>query len=159
MILIILCILALSLNDHVTATSRVDDLVARFLVDATPLLFPPSRISLQTCIDHGKIFILVIQYNCVNIAAKGASRNFRYCRRPMMRYCHDAIFGFHFFYHEIKSTSWIGIKSNFFSQMIRLNYPRYCRVIICCTVFIMFTWNSIQGFTTIWNIKIYTCWT
>jgi len=61
MILIVLCILALSLNDHVSATSRVDDLVARFLIDATPFLFPPSRISLQMCIDHGKIFILVIQ--------------------------------------------------------------------------------------------------
>ncbi|XP_011343122.1 glutamate receptor ionotropic, delta-2 isoform X3 [Ooceraea biroi] len=52
MIFIVLCIFAFLLGDDVTASSHVDDLIAKFLVDATPVLFPPSRISLQLCIDY-----------------------------------------------------------------------------------------------------------
>jgi hypothetical protein len=105
---------------------------------------------------------LFLWYNCINIAAKGETRNFRQCSTTdyeILLWGNLWTQFTSFIYREIKSTSWIGIKFNFLSQMIQSNYPRYCRVIIWCTVFIMFTWNSIQGFTTISNTKIYTCWT
>jgi len=59
MILITPCILALSLGNAVIASFRVDDVIVGFIVNATPALFPPLRISLQLCINHGKIFIHV----------------------------------------------------------------------------------------------------
>jgi len=57
MILIVLCILALSLGNVVIASFHVDDIIVRFIVNATPALFPPSRLFLQTCISYGKIFV------------------------------------------------------------------------------------------------------
>jgi len=59
MILIILCILVLSLGNDVIASFRVDDVIVRFIVNATPTLFPPSRVSLHLCINYGKIFVHV----------------------------------------------------------------------------------------------------
>lgn len=35
---------------------NVDDVIVRFIVNATPILFPPLRTSLQLCIGYGKIF-------------------------------------------------------------------------------------------------------
>ncbi|XP_011700362.1 PREDICTED: glutamate receptor ionotropic, delta-1-like [Wasmannia auropunctata] len=52
MILVVLWILALSLGNDVIASFRVDDVIVRFIVNATPTLFPPSRVSLQLCISH-----------------------------------------------------------------------------------------------------------
>ncbi|XP_025995968.2 glutamate receptor ionotropic, delta-1 isoform X2 [Solenopsis invicta] len=52
MILTVLCILALSLSNDVTASFRVEDVIVRFIVNATPVLFPPSRVSLQLCINY-----------------------------------------------------------------------------------------------------------
>ncbi|KAG5343575.1 GLRK protein, partial [Acromyrmex charruanus] len=59
MILVILYILALSLDNDVIASFRIDDVIVRFIVNATPALFPPSRISLQLCINYGTIFIIL----------------------------------------------------------------------------------------------------
>lgn len=59
MFLFALCTIALSLGDHAIASSRVDDVIVRFIVNATPVLFPPSRVSLQLCISDGKIFTFV----------------------------------------------------------------------------------------------------
>ncbi|XP_011862464.1 PREDICTED: glutamate receptor ionotropic, kainate 5-like isoform X2 [Vollenhovia emeryi] len=50
MLFVILCIFAISLN---TAYSRrMDDVILQFLVDATPVLLSPLRISLHTCIGY-----------------------------------------------------------------------------------------------------------
>jgi len=56
MYLAILCIFALSLGDNATAFShRIDDVILKFIVDATPTLFPPLRISMYLCSDYGKM--------------------------------------------------------------------------------------------------------
>ncbi|KAG5316779.1 GRID2 protein, partial [Acromyrmex insinuator] len=60
MILVVLCILVLSLGNDVTASFRVDDVLIRFIVNATPALFSPSRVFLQLCTSYGKIFIFMI---------------------------------------------------------------------------------------------------
>ncbi|XP_070162358.1 uncharacterized protein [Polyergus mexicanus] len=52
MILVVLFTLAFSLDRDVIASSRVDDVIVRFIVNATPVLFPPSRLSLQLCIGY-----------------------------------------------------------------------------------------------------------
>ncbi|XP_071629010.1 ionotropic receptor 75a-like isoform X1 [Temnothorax longispinosus] len=52
MILFVLCILALSLGIDVIASPRVDDVIVRFIVNATPILFPPARVSLQLCTSY-----------------------------------------------------------------------------------------------------------
>lgn len=61
LLLLLLCVLALP-HDATRAPSsspgRVDDAVLKFLVDATPALFPPSRIFLHSCVGHGKFLEL-----------------------------------------------------------------------------------------------------
>lgn len=57
MVLVVLCILLLSFGNNVIA-SRVDDVIVRFILNATPAFYPPSRISLQLCTSYGKIFII-----------------------------------------------------------------------------------------------------
>ncbi|XP_032690856.1 protein PTHB1-like [Odontomachus brunneus] len=53
MLLLVLCILAMPCENHSTRSScRVDDVILEFIVNATPVLFPPSRISLYLCIDY-----------------------------------------------------------------------------------------------------------
>ncbi|GAB1861161.1 Glutamate receptor, ionotropic kainate 5 [Camponotus japonicus] len=52
MILVVLFSIAFSLGRDVNASSRVDDIIVRFIVNATPVLFPPSRLSLQLCIGY-----------------------------------------------------------------------------------------------------------
>ncbi|KAL6448314.1 hypothetical protein ACFW04_000338 [Cataglyphis niger] len=52
MILIVLFSLAFSFGRDVIASSRVDDVIVRFIINATPVLFPPSRLSLQLCIGY-----------------------------------------------------------------------------------------------------------
>jgi len=66
MILVILCILVLSLGNDVTASFRVDDVLIRFIVNATPVLFSPSRVFLQLCTNYGKIFIFMISMMIVH---------------------------------------------------------------------------------------------
>ncbi|XP_026823749.1 glutamate receptor U1 isoform X2 [Ooceraea biroi] len=53
MLLAILCILALLLSDNtIVCSHRIDDIILKFIVNATPVLFPPSRISVHLCIDY-----------------------------------------------------------------------------------------------------------
>ncbi|XP_025161208.1 uncharacterized protein LOC105192153 [Harpegnathos saltator] len=53
LLLLILCILAMSRgNDSSASSRRVDNVILKFIVNATPVLFPPSRISLHLCIDY-----------------------------------------------------------------------------------------------------------
>ncbi|XP_072743848.1 uncharacterized protein [Anoplolepis gracilipes] len=52
MILAVLFSLVFSLGRDVTASPRVDEVIVRFIVNATPVLFAPSRLSLQLCIDY-----------------------------------------------------------------------------------------------------------
>lgn len=59
MILVVLFSIAFSLGRDVNASSRVDDIIVRFIVNATPVLFPPSRLSLQLCIGYGKTFMIM----------------------------------------------------------------------------------------------------
>lgn len=64
MILFILCVILESVfgDNAITLASRIDDndVIVRFIVGTTPVLFSPSRISLQLCIDNGKTSVLVI---------------------------------------------------------------------------------------------------
>ncbi|CAL1685009.1 unnamed protein product [Lasius platythorax] len=52
MILVVPFFLAFSLGRNVIASSRVDDVIVKFIVNATPVLFPPSRLTLQLCIGY-----------------------------------------------------------------------------------------------------------
>ncbi|XP_028045567.1 probable glutamate receptor [Monomorium pharaonis] len=52
MMLVVLYVLALSLGNDVIALFRVEDSIVRFIVNVTPALFPPSRVSLQLCINY-----------------------------------------------------------------------------------------------------------
>lgn len=61
MFLMILWLFALSQNNETAATPRhVDDVILKFITDASPVLFPPPRILLHSCIDHGKTLKLTI---------------------------------------------------------------------------------------------------
>lgn len=55
---IVLCVLAISLDT--TFSHPIDDVILQFIANATPILFSPSRISLHTCINYGKIFEFII---------------------------------------------------------------------------------------------------
>ncbi|XP_029171786.1 uncharacterized protein LOC114941093 [Nylanderia fulva] len=49
----LLCIFALLLgNDMIAFSHHIDDVILKFIVDTMPILFPPSRISLHSCITH-----------------------------------------------------------------------------------------------------------
>ncbi|CAL1685006.1 unnamed protein product [Lasius platythorax] len=52
MIIVVLCIFALSRGHDAIASSHIEDVIVRFIVNATPVLFPPTRVSLQLCIDY-----------------------------------------------------------------------------------------------------------
>lgn len=60
MIIVVLCIFALSCG-YATASSSIEDVIVRFIVNATPVLFPPTRVSLQLCIDYGKRLLSSLQ--------------------------------------------------------------------------------------------------
>ncbi|XP_070154756.1 probable glutamate receptor isoform X2 [Polyergus mexicanus] len=52
MIIVVLCILVLSRGHEAIASSRIEDVIVRFIVNGTPILFPPTRLFLQVCIDN-----------------------------------------------------------------------------------------------------------
>ncbi|KAM0733241.1 hypothetical protein ACS0PU_012790 [Formica fusca] len=60
MIIVVLYILVLSCGHEAIASSRIEDVIVRFIVDGTPILFPPTKLFLQLCIDYGKTFVLVL---------------------------------------------------------------------------------------------------
>lgn len=62
MYFIIWCMFALLHNNDAIASSRwIDNVILKFIIDGTPILFPPLRISLHLCTNYGKIFKFVIQ--------------------------------------------------------------------------------------------------
>lgn len=71
MILVVLFSLAFLLSRDVNASSRVDDIIVKFIVNATPILFPPLRLSLQLCIGYGKTFMIIYMlYTCQSPSVK-----------------------------------------------------------------------------------------
>lgn len=66
MIFVVLCILILSRGHDAMASSRIEDVIVRFIVDGTPILFPPTKLFLQLCIDYGKTFLSLcsLYINC-----------------------------------------------------------------------------------------------